>query len=206
VRVALVAHLRNVDDDLATRVARGLGLEGLPDPAPAARAPVDVPPSPALSIHKKALATLQGRTIGVLIADGSDRRIVDELRTRVQESGATLKTIAPRLAGFSWADGTPAAADAQLAGTPSVLFDAVALVLSKEEADALTAEAAAVDFVRDAHGHLKAIGVAQGALALLETAHIRPDPGVVSLDDLAEFLDAASTRQWAREPHVRTMP
>jgi hypothetical protein len=53
----------------------------------------------------------------------------------------------------------------QLAGTPSVLFDAVAIVLSDEGAKELSLESAAVDFVRDAFGHLKAIAADQGAEA-----------------------------------------
>ena len=41
------------------------------------------------------------------------------------------------------------AADGQLAGTPSVLFDAVAVILSDEGSKALSKESAAIDFVRD---------------------------------------------------------
>ena len=54
------------------------------------------------------------------------------------------------------------AADGQLAGTPSVVFDAIAVVLSDAGAAALGKEAAAIDFVRDAFGHLKAIAADDG--------------------------------------------
>ena len=63
-------------------------------------------------------------------------------------------------------------ADGQLAGTPSVVFDAVALVLSDEAGKRLAKEAAAVDFVRDAYGHLKAIAVDAGARAVLKAGGI----------------------------------
>lgn len=47
----MVAGLRNVDGELAQRVADGLGMSELPDPLPPAREPVtDLPPSLALSI------------------------------------------------------------------------------------------------------------------------------------------------------------
>ncbi len=208
VRTAIIAHLRNIDEDLAMRVAKGLGLEPgqIPDPAQAAQAPIDLPPSDALSIHKKALPTLQGRSVGILIAEGSDRKLAEALQKTLKSEGAHTKTVGPRLAGFSWADGTPATADGQLAGTPSVLFDAVALVLSSEEAESFATEAAAVDFVRDAYGHLKAIGVTGGAESLLEAAGIQSDAGVVSLDDVDDFVQAAKTRQWDREANVRTLP
>jgi catalase len=206
VRTAMVAHLRNISEELAARVADGLGLKPLPEPAFAARAPFDMPPSDALSIHKKAQSTLQGRSVGILIAEGSDRGVVDKLQKRCESEGAHCKRIASRLEGFSWADGTPAMADAQLAGTPSVLFDAVALALSTEQATALTADAAAVDFVRDAYGHLKAIGTTDGAAPLLDAARVKPDAGVVALEDGARFVGAAMTRQWDREGLVRPLP
>ena len=60
-----------------------------------------------------------------------------------------------------------------------MVFDAVALVLSDDAGDRLAKEAAAVDFVRDAFGHLKAIAFDQGARAVLEAAGIEPDAGVV---------------------------
>jgi catalase len=206
VRTAMVAHLRNIEEDLAVRVAQGLGLEQMPAPADAAQPTLDLPLSDALSIHKKALRTLQGRSVGILIAQGSERTLVKELQRKVEAAGAHTKLIAPRLAGFSWADGKPATAGGQLAGTPSVLFDAVALVLTSQAAEDLATEAAAVDFVRDAYGHLKAIGVTNGATALLEAAHALEDAGVVPLDDLDAFLQAAKTRQWSREPKLRLLP
>ena len=81
----------------------------------------------------------------------------------------------------------------------------VALVLSAEGAQALCREAAAVDFVRDAFGHLKAIAADTGAQALLQAAGIEPDDGVLGVDDAKAFLAAACTRQWAREASVRTL-
>jgi catalase len=49
--------------------------------------------------------------------------------------------------------------DGQLAGTPSVIFDVVAIILTdKASALLLAQDAAAIDFVCDAFGHLKAIG------------------------------------------------
>src|ERR1022692_437402 len=69
---AMVGHLRHIEEDLANRVAAGLGLAKVPD-APVAAAPVqEMELSPALQIIGKMKDTLMGRTIGILIADGSD--------------------------------------------------------------------------------------------------------------------------------------
>ena len=99
------------------------------------------------------------------------------------------------------------AADHALAAAPSILFDAVVLAPSPEAAALLTEQAAAVDWVRDAFGHLKVIGHVAAAAPLLERAGIAPDAGVIALEgppSIAAFIAAAKTaRIWAREPKVR---
>jgi catalase len=202
---ALVGHLRHIDEDLAKRVANGLGLEKLPT-APRAAAPVQtIKPSPALQIIGKMKNTLKGRAIGILIADGSDGVVIQKTKKAATEAGASVKVIAPKVGGAKLAGGSMLAADGQLGGTPSVLFDAVAIILSNEGGQALSRESAAVDFVRDAFGHLKAIAADKGAQALLKAAGIGRDAGVVSADDQDAFIAAAKTRQWDREKSVRTL-
>lgn len=67
------------DEDLAGRVAKGLALEKMPD-APETAAPVqDLKPSPALQLIGKMKDTLMGRTIGILIADGSDGAVINTM-------------------------------------------------------------------------------------------------------------------------------
>ncbi len=84
-------------------------------------------------------------------------------------------------------------------------FDAVAVILSAAQAQTLAGDGAAIDFVRDAFGHLKAIAVDEGGQALLQRAGVSPDEGVVAAQRTREFIERAMTRQWAREPSVRTL-
>ena len=206
VREAIVGHLRHIDADLAQRVADGLGLDKLP-PAPAAGAPVlDLPPSPALSIISKMKKTLEGRVVGILVDDGSDANTVAAVRKAAEDAGATVKIVAPKIGGAVLSGRKKLPAGGQLAGTPSVVFDAVALVLSADAGTRLARESAAVDWVRDAYGHLKAIAFDAGARAVVDAAGIEADAGVVGANDTAKFIKAAMTRQWAREPKVRTLP
>jgi catalase len=205
VRLAMVAHLRVIDEALAQRVAKGLGLDALPDAAAPAQPVKDLPASAALGILAKAKDTLEGRCVAILVDDGSDGATVAALKKAVVAAGARVKIVAPRVGGVKLADGKQLAVDGQLAGTPSVLFDAVALVLSDAAGKALCNEAAAVDFARDAFGHLKAMAADAGAQALLKQARVKADAGVVGADDPKAFVAAARTRQWAREPSVRTL-
>ncbi len=198
----MLANLRNVDEDLARRVADGLGLD-LPAKAKAAREPVEMDPSDALSIHKNMKDTLDGRTVGILYADGSDAGEIDAVIAAVDAAGGKPVLVAPKVGGATLSDGSKRKADGQLAGTPSQLFDAVAIILSDDGCKTLVKEGAAVQFAMDAFGHLKAIGASPAAKPLLDKAGVEPDAGVTGLGK--EFVAAAKQRFYAREPGIRTL-
>lgn len=205
IRQAIVGHLINIDKDLAASVAKGLALDKLPD-APKPAAPIkDMKPSPALQIIGKMKDTLQGRQIGILIADGSDPITIKKITKAIFAEGAAFKLISPKIGGVKLSDGSKLQCDGQLAGTPSVFFDAVVILISDDAAQMLSKESAALDFVHDAFSHLKAIGFDSGGRTLLEIAGIEPDAGVLVAKDIASFLAAAKTRQWNREKSVRTI-
>jgi catalase len=201
----MVGHLRRIEEDLAKRVADGLALAPLPEAPPVAAPVQDMAASPALQIIGKAKATLEGRAVAILVADGSDGALVASLKKAALNAGASVKIVAPKVGGVKLADGTRLAADGQLAGTPSVLFDAVAVILSEAGARALTRESAAIGFVNDAYAHLKAIAIDRGGQSLLQKAGVEADEGVVDAGDARAFIAAASTRQWQREASVRML-
>ncbi len=205
VREAIVGHLQHIDAGLAQRVADGLGMDALPPKPEAAVAPIDMALSPALRIIDRMKPTLKGRAVGILVHDGSNPDVVTQLRKAAEADGATVKIVAPKIGGAKMSDGSRQAADGQLAGTPSVLFDAVAVVLSADAGMLLAKEAAAVDWVRDAFGHLKAIAADAGAQPVLDAGGIVADEGVVDAKDTKGFVAAARTRQWKREPTLRML-
>jgi len=205
VRNRVMGNLRNVDGDLAKRVADGLGM-ALPDKTPAAAEPIDLEPSPAVRLIGKYPDSLKGRKVGVLVTDGADGAVVTAVQDAAKAAGAAVEIIAPKRGGAKLKDGSMLKADHQLAGAPSVLFDAVALVLSADGCQQLLTEGAAVDFAKDAFGHLKAIGYTPEAQPLLDKAGVEADAGVVDLSNGADaFIKPAATRQWDREPKVRTL-
>ncbi len=201
VRTRVLASLRNVDEDLAARVGNGLAMP-LPTALTPAAQPIDMKPSPALSIVGKMKPTLAGRKVGILFDEGSDKADIDQVKADVEAAGAKAMLVAPKVGGIKVKGGT-LKAEGQLAGTPSVLFDAIALVLTRESATKLSEEGAAVDFVRDAFGHLKAIGCTADADPLLQRAGVVRDEGVTGLDK--QFVRAAAKRFFDREPKVRTL-
>jgi catalase len=193
IRTRMVANLRNVDEELARRIADGLGLAELPEAAPAATPTRDLPESSALSILRNGPDGFAGRKLGVLVSDGADDDVLAGLRTAFGAEGATVELVAPAVGGITTAGGEALVADQKVGGGPSVLYDAVAVVVSPEGAEALAGEPPAKDFVTDAVAHAKFIGHTGAARALLEASGVASsmDEGFCDLADGADaFLDA----------------
>jgi len=212
VRERVVSRLLNIDETLAARVSAGLGLDDV-QPAEVAAQPIEMKPSPALSILQKAKPTLEGRTVGLLVGDGADAGLVASLRKAVQGAGAKAKIVTEKIGGVELSDGNLLPSDFRIDGGPSCLFDAVAIVASDEGAAKLAGMAPAQDFVRDAFGHLKAIAFTANTSALFAKAGLSAgdmDGACVPLAKKADadaFIKAASAGKfWEREPKVRPLP
>ena len=210
IRERMVAHLLNIEPGLGEAVADKLGMKQLPKPAAAAVTPRDdLEPSPALSIIENGPESFAGRKVGVLVSPGADAALLKQLQSAIETEGAVMEVIAPKVGGVEAADGSWIEAKHMIDGGPSVLFDAVALILSHEGAERLTGEAAARDFVADAFAHCKFIAFTLGAVPLLQKAGVDPaaDEGLISLDDpkaVAEFVEACrKLRLWSREMAVK---
>ena len=204
IRERMVAHLLNIDNGLAETVADKLGIKKLPKAADAAVPPRDdLEPSPALSILANGPGSFAGRKIGVLIGAGADAKLLKQLQSAIETEGAVMEVVAPKVGGVEAADGTWIEAKHMIDGGPSVLFDAVALLLTEEAAQHLTGEAAARDFVADAFAHCKFIAFAPGAEALFKKAGIEADEGFIQLDgqkSVGQFIECCRRlRLWSRE-------
>lgn len=204
VRNRVMSNLIHVDPDLAQRVANGLAMP-LPKASATATKAVDLDPSPALRIVEgpRQRKTVEGRCVGILFADGSDLAEINAVKDAITAAKGKPVLIAPKVGGAKLKGGKMLAADGQLAGTPSVTVDAIALVLAPAAAEMLAKDGAAVQFVMDAFGHLKAIGASDGAKALMDMAGVEKDKGVTGLGP--DFIKAAGMRFWDREPKVRML-
>ncbi|HLQ17380.1 MAG TPA: catalase [Tabrizicola sp.] len=215
VRRAIVGHLRNIDEGLAEGVAHGLGMPELPPPATAARPTrQDLPPSDALSILKNGPMSFQGRVMGVLIADGFDGTLLDRLTGAVTEAGGKVKLIAPRIYGATDDRGELREAQFPVSGGPSVLFDAVAVLIGPEGEAKVAMMPEAQNFLRDAFAHGKFIGHALAG-ELFRTAGLegKADDGCFDLGlvDDGETVDSfvtscARLRHWTREGLAKPAP
>lgn len=203
IRKKMLGHLDVVDAELGQKVAAGLGMEGQAEAATPAKAPIDMAPSPSLSIVAKAPKTIKGRAVGILVTDGVDGAALDAMKAAVTKEGARPVVIAPKVGGATDSAGRKVEVDKALNTAPSVFFDAVVILATKEGAEALKDNPHAQNFVGDAFHHLKVIGHNAAARALLDHMHVAVDEGIVDLagaKGVAAFIDAAKgQRIWKRE-------
>ena len=209
IRARMVSHLLNVDEDLAQTVAQGLRLKPMPKPADPAMPVKELEPSPKLSILLNGPESFKGRKLGALVTDGVDMNLVKALYAALEAEGALMEIVAPMVGGVEADDGTWIEAKQMVGGGPSVLYDAVAVLASKEGAALLANDSAAKDFVSDAFAHCKFIAYSSEAMPLFEKAGLADslDEGCLALKskgDAKAFVDrCGSLRFWKREPKVK---
>ena len=156
-------------------MANGLGIE-LPEPAQAAQPTRDdLPPSGALSIVARGPERFEGRKLGMFMSDGADAALFAALVAAIDKAGGVYEVIAPKIAGVRLSDGKRVPAKQKIDGGPSVLYDAVALLMSAEGASMLAKDAPSKDFVRDAFAHCKFIAYSEATGPLLDAAGIASD-------------------------------
>jgi catalase len=202
IRARMLGHLDLIEPDLGKRVAAAMAMTGQADKITPAVAPRDdLKPSKALSLVAKAPKTIKGRTLAALITDSSDAKTIATLQRAVKKEGAQLKLIAPRIGAMK--NGlTP---DMTIDGGPSCLFDAVVLLPGQAEMPILLGMASSINWLRDAFGHLKAIGFNNAAQAMFGKAGLDAGaPGIVSVGNgVDDFIASAKEHKiWERDKLV----
>ncbi|WP_427026445.1 catalase (plasmid) [Aureimonas ureilytica] len=209
IRERIVGHILNIDEDLAAKVADGLGMKEMPQAAEPARPVVrDLKPSPKLSIVQNGPESFKGRKLGVIVTDGTDAALLAELEAAAKAAGALVELVGPKVGGVTLSDGSTREPKQKVNGGPSVLYDAVAILPSKEGAALLAREATAKDFVSDAFAHAKFIAHSPDAEALLDKAGVEKDAGIVELGKggaKAFIAQCATLRFWEREAKVHAV-
>ena len=234
IRERMLGLLAQVDKGLAQAVADGLGIAvpkkldkplNMSIPAGAdprklqpKRALQDVESSPALSQIENPnfpKDTIKTRKVAVLLADGFDDGEVAEMNKALLTAGAVPKTVAPHLGVIAGADGSDIKADFSFLTGSSVLFDAIFVPGGEASIEALSAEAAASEFVSEAYKHCKAIAatgagvdfVQQALVAAYKTDEdqegVITDRGVSIAETATAFIEAiAAHRHWSRETPI----
>jgi catalase len=180
IRAAVVDRLNHVDHELATLVARGIGV-----PAPEQEVtPNHGRSSPALSQLTTPVTTVQTRKVAVLVADGVDGKGTRRLVAALRESGAIPELLAPAGGMVRSANDNDLKADRAINTMASVLYDAVVVPCGPDSVAALGQDGYTVHFVTEAFKHGKAIGAFGAGVKLLCKANLGETRIATSEDDI----------------------
>lgn len=237
IRERMLGLLAQVDKGLAESVAQGLGLavpRTLEQPmnmsVPADMDPKKLQPkrvsqkietSPALrQIDNPNFSndTIQTRTVAVMLADGFDDATVDEMMQALVTAGASPQIVASHFGVVTGANGKQLKPEHSFLTAASVLFDAVYIGGGEASVAALTAETAAIEFVKEAFKHCKTIAASGAGADFLDRAlGDASQEGEGSIEGIITdrngknaktgqlFIEAmAAHRHWSRE--LLTMP
>jgi len=209
--------LVNIDMEMATRVARAVGVEvpKAPKPAKVEKKGKTIESAPSLSMERSPKDSIRTRKVAVLVADGFSSKEMDAVRKALMAGGAIVDLVAPRLGTLKSREGDKEEPVKTFLTAHSVLYDAVYVPGGEKSIATLSLLADAVDFVRDAYRHCKAVGFSGEATQLVEVAGLSKiatmqplaeDPGVVMSpkSDMKKFnknfiAAIAAHRNWARE-------
>ncbi len=212
VRSRMVAGLLNVDRDLASRVAQGLGID-LPEPLPRVLAKPtqpEVTSSGALSLFSRpGDGSIRTRKVALIVADGVDGSELQSIYDALTDQGALAVYVGHRLGAVQSSSGEPIEVEITLETAPAVLFDALVLPSGKTAIEMLGNSGQAMEFLKLQYRHCKPILALEGASALLEGANISPrlpdgndDPGLLIVEDEdAATVTDAFVRAIARHRH-----
>ncbi|SDV46883.1 catalase [Chitinasiproducens palmae] len=212
IRQRMVAGLRNASEELAQRVAEGLGME-LPEPLPRALpnpAAPEVEQSPALSLTAlPGEGGIRTRKIALLVANGVAGAPLATLQTALVGQGAVPRLVGVRLGTVKTADGDAVEADASMENTPAVLFDALVLPDGQAGVHALLADGHTLEFLKDQYRHCKtilALGASSQLFDKLGISQTLPDgqndPGLLVADSLDDDVVAAFVAAVAQHRHA----
>jgi catalase len=228
VRQRMVDMVSFIDEDLATEVAKGIGIKGISkDREKAARDAVfpkkskhKLDNSPALSMENTRKDTIKGRKIAILAAEGSDLTSLMEMKQAIEKEGAQVEVVSKFLGTLNGTAKKGVMVDKSHVTTASIMYDAVFVPGGKDGVAMMKQQGDAMHFINEAFKHCKAVGAYGEGVDLLSEAHLVDielsqankkkdlvaDKGVVtsrngSLQEFTqEFIKAiAMHRHWERE-------
>jgi catalase len=213
IRQRMVDHFNRIDNDLAVRVAKGIGVD-----APGPIVKNHGRSSDALSMEKSTRRSVKGRKVAVLAADGVSLKEVTALKKILKEEGVKCEIIS-QFGSDLKGEGGVVEVDKMFVTTASVLFDAVYIPGSKASVEALKSKGYVLHFINEMFLHCKPIAASDEGVELLRASQLPQirlaggagdgvvsEKGVVTsiggnMNDFAsKFIEAIQEhRHWNRE-------
>jgi catalase len=168
----LAARLADIDFELSQTVSEMVGSKS---PTEGRKAIVSKLKGISQMEFLPATPTIATRRVAIIIADGFDLVAYEAVKAALSAAGALPFTIAPRRSPIFNADdpkheGEGVKPDSHLEGMRSTMFDALFIPGGKYSIATLRKNGRALHWVREAFGHLKAIGATGDGVELVKDA------------------------------------
>ncbi|KAF2196674.1 catalase-domain-containing protein [Delitschia confertaspora ATCC 74209] len=149
--------------------------------------------------YMPATPTIATRRVAILIADGYDPIAYNGVKAALTAAGALPFTIAPKRSKIYSANedksGTGVFPDHNLEGMRSTMFDSIYVPGGARSVETLRKSGRALHWVREAFGHLKAIGATGEAVAFISDACQLPGIQVSSSGDVVNSYGVVTASQ-----------
>ncbi|THX07454.1 catalase [Aureobasidium pullulans] len=194
----MVERIADIDLDLAKGVAEMVGADipevaGRPNHGKKSKglSQEDFPPENL---------TIATRMVAILIADGYDAVAYNAIKAALAAQGALPFTIAPRrtpiyAAGESKDSGKGVAPDHNLEGQRSTMYDAIFIPGGADSIATLRKNGRALHYVREAFGHLKAIGATGEAVKFVQDACSLPGVEFSESNNVVDYYGVVTAAQ-----------
>jgi catalase len=193
VRERVVEWFNEIDHELATRVAAGIGVAAPTNGVGAAVAKTvekvvdkvtsnggadkdqqrrSVERSAALSMENTVKDTIKTRRVAILAADGYEHAEVMAVKSALMDAGAQAEVVSKSLGSLQSSNSESLKVDKSYLTTASIMYDAVFIPGGEKHAQTLKMQGDALHFVKEAFKHCKAIGATGAGVELLAQANL----------------------------------
>jgi len=223
IRERMVGMLTYVNEELARKVAEGLGINPILKPKeplnhsfPADADPQEYQPTEArLPIEKSSKLSMmsspgkgiKGRRIAILANDGVNSDTLASYQMALKNAGADPQIVSSHLGRIGGSQGDAYKVDHSFLTTSSVLYDAVLVPDGSKSVETLHKNADAIRFLDESYKHFKFIAIIGDAEQLWDMTYASKNPnpkGVLFNEEVQDFINAVEMhRIWEREDAMK---
>ncbi|WP_246880088.1 catalase [Bacillus suaedae] len=167
IRQRVVEVFNNVDSELATLIAAGIGVD--PPMAPGGTGVKASSPAVSQMTTKK---SPKSRTVAILAENGVKYEEITQVIKNLNIEGVSANIISKTLGFITCENGQEIKVDKTFTTSDSVMYDAVYLPGGTESVTKLSEEAKALQFIKEAYTHAKTIGASNEGVELIADAQI----------------------------------
>ncbi|EAA26998.1 catalase-1 [Neurospora crassa OR74A] len=142
-----------------------------------------------------ATPTIKSRRVAIIIADGYDNVAYDAAYAAISANQAIPLVIGPRRSKVTAANGSTVQPHHHLEGFRSTMVDAIFIPGGAKAAETLSKNGRALHWIREAFGHLKAIGATGEAVDLVAKAIALPQVTVSSEAEVHESYGVVTLKK-----------